>query len=405
MIKAIKTQEDYEAALEAVGQLMDAEPGSPEENDLEVLAVLIEAYEADHFPIGSPDPVDAILFRMDQMGLTRKDLIPLIGSQSKVSEVLNRKKPLSLAMIRRLNTDLDIPAEVLIGIGGQITSEPAFRMEDFPFKQMFNAGYFSDFTGTLREAKDVAEELLTAFFSKISLPVSQPVYCRHSDRVIDTQALHAWQTQAAYLAKEKTPRKYQPSLVTYEFLRDIIKLSRLETGPLNAQELLAQKGIALVYLPALPGTYLDGASFLGEGGQPVIGMTIRYDRLDNFWFTLAHELAHVKEHLGEGNSVFFDDTEQGNGDDCDVREVQANQVAKDVLIPNHLWEMYGNQLIEARDEEGLFEVADIAGVSVSIIAGRIRRETGDYRRFTTLVGHRTVRKLFENGACDDYNEG
>ncbi|MFZ1404943.1 MAG: transcriptional regulator, partial [Anaerolineae bacterium] len=104
----------YKAALSQMRALMEAAPGSPEEEDLELFAVLIEQYEKERFPIGLPDPVEAIEFRMDQAGLTRKDLIPYIGSQSKVSEVLNHKRPLSVAMIRALHDGLGIPAEVLL---------------------------------------------------------------------------------------------------------------------------------------------------------------------------------------------------------------------------------------------------------------------------------------------------
>lgn len=112
--KVIKTGEEYKAALSQMRALMEAAPGSPEEEDLELFAVLIEQYEKERFPIGLPDPVEAIEFRMDQAGLTRKDLIPYIGSQSKVSEVLNHKRPLSVAMIRALHDGLGIPAEVLL---------------------------------------------------------------------------------------------------------------------------------------------------------------------------------------------------------------------------------------------------------------------------------------------------
>ena len=112
--KVIKTGEEYKAALSQMRALMEAAPGSPEEEDLELFAVLIEQYEKERFPIGLPDPVEAIEFRMDQAGLTRKDLIPYIGSQSKVSEGLNHKRPLSVAMIRALHDGLGIPAEVLL---------------------------------------------------------------------------------------------------------------------------------------------------------------------------------------------------------------------------------------------------------------------------------------------------
>jgi len=96
--KVIKTRADYQAALAYLETLMDAQPGTPQEEELELFAVLLDNYEREHFPIGLPDPVEAIKFRMEQQGLTRRDLEPFIGSQSKVSEVLNRRRSLSVAM-------------------------------------------------------------------------------------------------------------------------------------------------------------------------------------------------------------------------------------------------------------------------------------------------------------------
>jgi HTH-type transcriptional regulator/antitoxin HigA len=113
-IKPIKTEEDYKAALAEVATLMDAELDTPEGDRLDVLSTLIEAYEARHWPIDPPDPIDAIKARMAQHGLRPRDLEPLLGGRGRVSEVLNRKRPLTLAMIRRLHRELGIPAAVLV---------------------------------------------------------------------------------------------------------------------------------------------------------------------------------------------------------------------------------------------------------------------------------------------------
>ncbi len=112
--RIIKTEMDYQAALERVDQLMDAQSGSADFDELELLTLLIEKYEDEHYPIDFPDPVEAIKFRMDQQGLSARDMIPYLGSQSKVSEVLNHKRPLSLAMIRALSQGLGIPVEALV---------------------------------------------------------------------------------------------------------------------------------------------------------------------------------------------------------------------------------------------------------------------------------------------------
>lgn len=113
-VKPIRTEQDYEAALAEMGRLWGARSGTVEGDRLDVLATLIEAYEAEHHPMDPPDPIEAIKFRMEQKGLTRKDLERLLGTRTRVSEVLNRKRSLSIAMIRRLHEELGISAEVLI---------------------------------------------------------------------------------------------------------------------------------------------------------------------------------------------------------------------------------------------------------------------------------------------------
>lgn len=113
-IKPIKTDADYRAALQEVESLMSAEPNTPEGEKLDILVTLIEAYEHKHFPLDLPDPIEAIKFEMEQKGLTVKDLEPMIGKSNRVYEVLNRKRTLTLNMIRKLHQELGIPAESLI---------------------------------------------------------------------------------------------------------------------------------------------------------------------------------------------------------------------------------------------------------------------------------------------------
>jgi HTH-type transcriptional regulator/antitoxin HigA len=113
-LKPIRTEADHEAALAEVARLWGARSGTPEGDRLDVLATLIDAYEAQHHPMDPPDPIEAIRFRMEQQGLTRKDLEPLIGHRGRVAEVLGRKRGLSIEMIRNLHDKLGISAEVLI---------------------------------------------------------------------------------------------------------------------------------------------------------------------------------------------------------------------------------------------------------------------------------------------------
>lgn len=113
-LKPIRTKADYRHALQEVERLWGAKSGTPAGDHLDILATLIDVYEAEHFPMDPPDPVEAIKFRLESQGLTRKDLEPMIGTRTRVAEVLNRKRSLSITMIRRLHDDLGISADVLI---------------------------------------------------------------------------------------------------------------------------------------------------------------------------------------------------------------------------------------------------------------------------------------------------
>jgi HTH-type transcriptional regulator/antitoxin HigA len=123
--KVIQTEKEYEAALAHVEKLMDAVPGSPKEDELELWSLLVEKYEEEHFPIEAPDPIEAIRFRMEQEGLRPADLQQYVSSKSKISEVLSYKRPLSLSMIRAFNAGLQIPAEVLLQ-----ETPPAYRVTE-----------------------------------------------------------------------------------------------------------------------------------------------------------------------------------------------------------------------------------------------------------------------------------
>ena len=183
-IKVIKQREDYGRAMARLSALMDLDPqpGSEQENELELLALVIEDYERKIVAPATPDPVDAILFRMDQAGLTRKDLIPHIGSASKVSEVLSRKRPLSLAMIRKLHGKLGIPASSLIGAeqeaDARLASTPDMDYARFPLKEMSDRGCFGSTKADARWLKDHAEELIGGFLKGISPAKLKPAMLR-----------------------------------------------------------------------------------------------------------------------------------------------------------------------------------------------------------------------------------
>ena len=398
--RVLKREADYEAALAYVETLMDAAPGSPEEEELEVFALLVDTYEQTHYPIDLPDPIEAIKFRMEQQDLLQKDLVRYIGSQSKVSEVLNRRRPLSLTMIRALHEGLGIPAEVLLQESGEGISEDCYDRRDFPFTAMFKRGYFAQFRGSLPEARLRSEALLGRFFSVFGNTTPQPVLCRRTDRNQDINALVAWQAQALRLAQaeaEQVP-DYDARTVDDVVLRALVKQSYFSTGPKNARELLNRCGIHLIVLRHLPQTYLDGASFIAPWGRPVVGLTLRYDRLDNFWFTLLHELAHIRLHLHQAGVAFFDETWHVGIETAqtseDAREREANALAQELLIPAEIWEQKRSNLPTSRSEDAVRQTAEELRISPAIVAGRIRWETQDYAQLGSLVGARQVREQF-----------
>lgn len=113
-IRPIKTEQDYHSALTRIEALWGVSKDTPEGDELDLLVTLVEAYEMKHYPIAPPDPIDAIKFRMEQLGMTPADMVQYLGSQSRVSEILNRKRQLTLSMIKTLYKDLKIPAEILL---------------------------------------------------------------------------------------------------------------------------------------------------------------------------------------------------------------------------------------------------------------------------------------------------
>jgi HTH-type transcriptional regulator/antitoxin HigA len=394
--RVLKSEAEYEAALAHVETLMDAEPGSPEEEELEVFALLIEDYEHEHYPIELPDPIEAIKFRMEQQGLLQKDMVPFLGSQSKVSEVLNRKRPLSLTMIRALHEGMGIPAEVLLQEPDKEISEHRYDPQDYPFSEMFKRGYFDPFPGSLRQAKLQAEALLVEFFSIFRNTMPEPIYCKRTDREPDVNALIAWQAQALRIAAEQDILDYNPAVIDEEALRTLVRQSYFSTGPQNARELLNRWGIHMVILRHLPKTYLDGASFVTPWGNPVVGLTLRYDRLDNFWFTLLHELAHIRLHLDRGDLAFFDETQHIRAEPEDPREHEAHTFAQEMLISADVWNRELEPLLPNPPERVVRVVAEELRISPAIVAGRVRWETGDYSQLGSLIGTRKVREQFES---------
>jgi HTH-type transcriptional regulator/antitoxin HigA len=218
-----------------------------------------------------------------------------------------------------------------------------------------------------------------------------------SGNVPNEFALLAWQARVLGLASAFSEKRKLGSFELNDtWLKDLVRLTKHKSGPTQAREMLADHGVALIVERHLPGTYLDGAAMLSNSGQPVIALTLRYDRLDNFWFVLFHELGHIFLHLFDGLKFDFFDEEDSS--QADPIELQADSFALDTLIPADKW----NQCLSrfAMTEEAVRIDAETLGIDVSIIAGRIRKERNNYTIFNNLVGLNSVRKQFEENEDD-----
>lgn len=394
-IRPIKTKADHEAALATLHELLEADPdlGSPAADEADILATLIERYESEEYPSTPPSPIEAIRFRMDQLGLTQKDLAPIIGSASKVSEVLSGKRSLSLNMIRSLHKNLGIAAEVLIAK----EASPSFDEDAgaYPLKEMHSRGYFPGAPERFSTFKKHADKWLARLFDHGGVREVGPAYARstahyRTTKNIAPEAFLAWQARVLQRAKEQSAIAYRPGIIDEDFLKQVAGLSVLDDAPLLAVEFVEKHGVRVILEPHLPKTYLDGAAMLDRNGMPVIGLTLRHDRLDNFWFTLLHELVHVGWHLGGERLAFFDVLTEPHGDN-DL-EIEADQLAADALIDPKEWNTWTDKA--ETSPAAVREFALSIQRHPAVVAGRIRREAGDYRLLTSLVGGRQVRKLF-----------
>ena len=395
--KVIKSEEDYQKALSRIDELMDSEPNTPEGDELELLVTLVELYEDKKYPIEMPDPVEAIKFRMEQSNLNQKDLVPFIGSKSKVSEVLNKKRPLSLSMMRALHKGLGIPAEILLQEQDREFPEeiPEIDWTRFPIKEMIGLGWI----GNKKEIKGNEEEIMRGYiqeaggmssFSRIAFRASESP---HRKLRTDKYALIAWCLRVVELS-EKNPlyKNYKPGSIS---LPDLSKLSYFKDGPLLAKEYLEKHGIQLFIVPHLKRTYLDGAVMILGKKRRVIALTLRYDRIDNFWFCLLHELAHLEKHLTlEETNIIIDELESRHSriEKEDKREKEADQMAQNALIPKEYWKKVD---LEASDlSKDVVRLSDQLEIHPAIVAGRIRFEKNNYKILSQFVGRGEVKQLF-----------
>ena len=399
-IKVIKTEQDYQEALKLVEELIgrDPDPESTEGEQLSLLSTLIHDYESKAFPVTLPNPIDAIKFRMDQANLKPADLIPYLGSRSRVSEILSGKRQLTIEMVRALSEGLGIPAKVLIQ---ETTQDPKSKYQRWDIrlvKLMEERGYF----GKMSLKKFDRAELLKNLFSSVEAQMQPAALLRktsyRSTLLTDKDILSAWIIRVLRKAKEvKTPTKYKPDTIDLSFIRNFVKLSTQERSPIVAQKQLKEIGIKLIIEPHLPKTYLDGAVIFTEKDSPVIGLTIRHDRLDNFWFTLAHELAHVGRHYGQNIEIFFDEKiQEENGIEYTAKdkEKEADEWAEEAILPKDKWEISPARITPS--PMAAQSLANELGIDIAVVAGIVQFKHENFYYLHKIINDdsKKIRHLF-----------
>jgi len=381
-------------------------------SEIEILESQLQEYEnlktgvVTNFKANTLDelPIVLIQARIAQK-LSQRELGELIGVQEqqiqryesdkyasanlrRIQEIANALK-LNIAEIAEINKTIKLKTGV--------EKSNVIEWNRFPAKEMYKRGWFEGFSGSLKDLTEEADELVAHFILNYTKKPSLTLHHKmiRSGSQIDLYALLAWECRIRALAsKIEVIRKFNPKLLTADWIEDFKRLSMHSDGPIQAKAMLNEVGIRLIIEPHLPNTYLDGAAMLLNGKTPIIGLTLRHDRIDNFWFVLFHEFIHVKNHLEKGKieNIFDDlppDTETSSENDV---EKEADQLANEILIPTTEWEKALPRYV--RSTESILGFASQLKISPAIVAGRIRREANNYTMFNNLIGQGEVRKQF-----------
>lgn len=393
-IRPVKNKTDHAWAMEQIDALMlKDELQEDEVHRLEVLAILVEKYESEHFSVQLPTPVEAIEFRMDQLGLSRSQLAEMIEfPRSRVSEVLNGTRKPSLDMMRALHEKIGIPSDVLLGKAEAKLPEahPGIDWKSFPISEMFKLGWL----GKIKPKADEFETCIRSLMKAARVPAPQFAGVRFrgtENKEPNPYSVNAWLMKAmAEAIAQESECDFNIEEVGHSFRREIAKLSLYSDGPKRAFRKLNEAGITAVYVPFLRKTHIDGACFNLPSGKPAIAVSLRHHRLDNFWFTLLHECVHVEKHLSD-EGIILDETEGSTGafgNDPGMEE-EANTLARSALVPDDIHEELC-RVAGGISKTKVQAYARKADVHEAVIAGQVRLLTGKYTHFTGMVGQGTV---------------
>jgi len=336
--------------------------------------------------------------------LSQRELGELIGLKEQQIQRYESEQYASASLARlkeiadALKLNITEIAEILSANNQtQVSNSTTLEWNKFPAKEMYKRGWFEGFSGSLKELTETANELVENFILKYTKKSALAMHHKkvRSGSNIDPYALLAWECRIRDLAsKVNIVKEYHSELLTKDWFENLKKLSVLSDGPIQAKIMLQEFGIILIIEPHLSSTHLDGAAMLLNGERPIIGLTLRYDRIDNFWFVLFHELIHITKHLQKGKveNIFDDlppDTDTNFDDEI---EKEADNLANELLLPSTVWEKAIPRYV--RSTQSVLSFASKMDISPAIVAGRIRREANNYVILKDLIGQGEVRKQF-----------
>lgn len=330
-------------------------------------------------------------------GMSQRDLGAFLGvAEQQIQRYeAERYRSASLERLAEVAAALDITVRETAQLR---TEPPADEGPDspwaFPVTEMYKRGYFEDFEGSVAQARKLAKELVPAFFRSASYNWAPSALHRRTVRAganLQQAALAAWEARVSYLAEQHPPLvPFDRDAITADWLQALVSLSVRDDGPRAAAEHLYKSGVGFVVEPHLPGTLLDGAALCTPSNLFVVALTLRHDRLDNFWFTLLHEVAHLALHIRvDGYRAIFDETEAPGHLPI---EDEADLFAQEALLSADRWRTCVSRFTQT--EKAVVSDAAKLGIHPAIIAGRIRREANDYTLFRDLVGAGEVRRQF-----------
>ena len=326
-------------------------------------------------------------------GLTQAQLAEQLGMKEQQIQKYEAEKyeSVSLRTLLRIAGVLKISIDADVQIR-EADSTNLYDVSRYPIKQMYKRKWFPAFSGTLNDAVRNSSVLIASLFDEAGISNLKGAFNKQSIRShadVNRDALNVWYARIIIKARDQLLENYfDRHAVDDQWFHHLVSYTIHENGPRQAVKFLKDSGIRVVFESQLEGTYLDGAALLVDKIYPVIAMTLRYDRLDNFWFVLFHELAHIILHLGIEFDCIFDDLDTHE----EGMEKEADNFALNIAIPETIWK---KSLVRfSPSKQTILNQAQTLKVHSAIVAGRIRWEYQNFFLYNELIGQGEVRKQF-----------